>query len=270
MTEASSPLLYYAPEGSKPLPPKKKTPMKGVVLEEGALEGQTTTDKKLAAGDSLTDRYLFELPSDKKANLVFSMPPAMHRGTKPALHRISYEYEKPKGPPVRQLGETVAMDGVSLTLDSAQLEYVKLKGSGDETGYSTDPLLKVGYTIKNSSDESVTYRPGHRTTSGPRPPALYAQAEQTQTIPRVKFSSNLSPAGQMQGTTSIEAGASVEDYALFEMPGDNVSGVRFEYPAARFGRSGLLRFQVSLKQRKVPAPPKKLKEQLDKSESEEG
>jgi len=271
MAEASSPLLYYAPEGEEAtLPPKEKNPLKAVVLDEGTLEGQMTENRQLSPGDSVTDRYLFEVPDEESAQLIFSVPPTMHRGDKPVLHRVSYSKKQPEGPSIRQLGETLSLDGVSFTLNSATLEYVNLEGGGDdETGYSTNPLLKVSYSIQNTTDSAIDYRPGHREASGRRPPLLYLGDEQSETVPRVRFSSDLSPAGQIQGRKTIEPGSTLEDFALYRQPADDVSQLRFEFPGTRFERSGLLRYTIPFDERDVPEPPEKLAEKLNEDEDEE-
>lgn len=271
MAEASSPLLYYAPEGKEaPLPPKEKNPLKAVVLEEGTLEGQLTENRQLAPGDSVTDRYLFEVPSEESAQLIFSVPPTMHRGDKPVLHRLSYSKREPEKPSIRQLGETISLDGVSFTLESATLEYVKLEGGGDdETGYSTNPLLKVAYSLQNTTDSAIDYRPGHREASGRRPPLLYPGGEASETVTRVRFSSDLSPAGQVQGRKTLEPGSTLEDFALYRQPADDVSELRFEFPGARFERSGLLRYSIPFDKREVPEPPEKLAEKLKEDDDAE-
>lgn len=271
MAEASSPLLYYAPEGEDaPLPPEEKNPLKAVVLKEGTLEGQLTENRQLAPGDSVTDRYLFEVPSEESAKLIFSVPPTMHRGNKPVLHRLSYSKQEPEGPSIRQLGETISLDGVSFTLESATLEYVELEGGGDdEMGYSTEPLLKVAYSVQNTTDSAIDYRPGHREASGNRPPLLYPGDEESETVTRVKFSSDLSPAGQIQGRKTIEPGSTLEDFALYRQPADDVSQLRFEFPGARFERSGLLRYTIPFDKRDVPEPPEKLADKLKDDEDDE-
>ena len=99
----------------------------------------------------------------------------MHNANVPLLFRIPYEYKKPKGPTVYGVGDAVEMGSVSFTLGSAKAEWVKTKDTAQGEGFSSEPLFKVNYEIKNTGKEVVKYEPGHRNVKGTRGASLYAK-----------------------------------------------------------------------------------------------
>ena len=105
MTESSTPLLYDDPGKEADLPPESKTPIMGVYLERGALPGQITSTKTMKPGESVVDTFLFEVPDTQK-DLVFSIPPTMHRGKLPVLIRIPFTPKEPIGPKINKMGES--------------------------------------------------------------------------------------------------------------------------------------------------------------------
>ncbi len=244
VTEQTAPLLYHDPGKDEPLPPGDKTSIRinGVTLEEGELDAQVRETTQIAAGETLEDVVLFEVPDGDQADLILSLPPATHRGRKPVLFRIPYQRKAPEGPTWHELGEAASFDGVDFTVSEVATEYVELEPPGDaEEAFSQEPIFKVVYEISNGSDEAITYNPGHRTVSGRRGAALFGDGEQ---FARVRFSSNTSVVDQQSDKTEIAAGESLTDFSLFERPGEEVSELKFEYPASRFGRAGLVRFTV--------------------------
>ncbi len=243
VTEKTSPLLYYDPGKEATLPPKDKSSIRinGVALEKGELAEQIDSATKIQPGKTLTDVMLFEVPDDEQADLVFSIPPSVHRGDKPVLFRIPYQKKTPDGPTWHGMGDTATLDGVGFTVTEVTTEYAELEPSGDaEKAFSNEPVLKVSYKLKNETDSAITYKPGHRTVSGRRGAALFAKDNQ---FPRVRFS-NTSVVGQQTDSTNIEPGSTLEDFSVFERPGEGLDVLKFEYPASRFEREGLVRFNL--------------------------
>lgn len=259
MTEETTPLLYADPGEEASLPPEDKNPINGVVLEEGFLEEQVTKSKSVEPGSSLTDLILFEVPADEQADLIFSVPPSMHDGEAPLLFRIPYQYQEPKGPKWHKMGGAAELDGVEFKVTSASTEYVKLKDGSDGEAYSSEPQLKISYKIKNNSEEAVKYSPGHQAVSGRRGAVVLADGE---TVGRVKFSSNASVEDQLRDSTKIEPGKEIEDFTVFVQPDEEVETLKFEYPASRFGRSGLVRFEIPYEY-ETPEKPEPIKEEED-------
>jgi hypothetical protein len=263
MTESTTPLLYSDPGKKKALPPKNKTPINGVVLEKGAMADQITQSTKIAPGEELTDVFLFEVPGDEQADFIFSVPPSMHPGSMPALFRVPYKKETPEGPKWYGKGSTATLDGVKYTVTTVETAYVKTKNPTDGEGFSSSPVLKVTYEIANDSKEKVTYAPGHEAVSGRRAASLVAGDEK---YARVKFGSNTTVVGQKNESAAIEPGASLTDFALFERPSQDVKVLQFKFPASRFGRGGLVRYNLpySYEEPEKPEPLKK-----DEEEEEE-
>ena len=262
MTETTTPLLYSDPGKKKPLPPKSKTPINGVVLEKGAMAEQVTRSKKIAPGDELTDVFLFEVPGDEQADFIFSVPPSMHPGSMPALFRIPYKHEAPAGPEWYGKGSTASLDGVKYTVKKVETAYVETKDNTGAKGFSSAPVLKVVYEITNESGEKITYAPGHRAVSGRRAASLVASDEQ---VARVKFGSNTTVVGQKSESTPIEAGETLTDFTLFERPGQEAKVLQFKYPASRFGRGGLVRYNLPYSYEE-PEKPEPLKKDEDEEE----
>jgi hypothetical protein len=267
MSETSTPLLYYAPESSgqqQPmLPPDKKTTISGVQLEQGTYPEQIRTSTSIEPGDSVVDTYLFEVPDEEKASLILSLPPSMHRGTMPVLFRIDYEQSAPDEETRYGVGEAVALDGVTFEVTSMQTTWVETTHKSDGKGYSARPLFKVSYRISNDTEAPVTYAPGHDALAGKRVAQLHS-GEGSSTFARMTFGSSIDVVGRLSGDTRIEPGSSVEDFSIFERPGDEVESVVFVFPATRVERRGLIRVESEY-QREAPEKPKPLRE----GESEE-
>ncbi|QDG51599.1 DUF4352 domain-containing protein [Persicimonas caeni] len=254
VTEANAPLLYQDPGKEADLPPASKQTINGVFLEEGQLDEQVTQSKTLAKGESLTDVFLFEVPEAKEAALILSLPPTMHHGAVPVLFRIPYQYQKPKGPTVHEMGKTVSAGPVGFTVEKAEVAYIKTKHTIEGEGYSSNPRLKISYKVENTGKEPITYSPEHN-VEGARGAALYSGGE---TFNRVKMPSNAEAEGQITDSTEIKPGKSVTDFVLFERPSKEVKSVTFVYPADRFGGEGLVRVEVPYEY-KDPELPKELK-----------
>lgn len=251
MTEAATPLLYLDPGADAKLPPESKSIIPGVSLAKGQLAGQASTTT-LDKGQSVDDLLLFEVP-DGARSLILSLPPSMHREKLPVLFRVNFEPMEPKGPKVYKIGDSVDFAGVSFSVTKSEYDYVRIKDGVQGEGFSSEPLLKIEYTITNEGSDTVRYEPGHRDLNA-RGAALFG-AENA--FKRVRFPGTTRVVGQNDATT-IDAGKSVSDFVLFESPGPGVSSLSFEFTAAQFGREGIARFEIPFEHREV-AKPKELK-----------
>jgi len=252
LSEATTPLLYFAPEGEQStVPPATKQTIAGVSLQKGHFQGQVTNPVTIAPGDSVEDVFLFEVPERSPAELIFSVPPAMHRGDLPVLIRMQFESSEPTGPEVYSSGEAVELDGVQFKVTGSEADYLKLEHSSQGEGYSSDPALVVNYSITNNTDEPVTYRPGHRDVAGRRVASVTSEQS---TYARLKFSGSTTVEGQITEDTTIKPGESVEDFSIFERPGESVSELRFTFPASRFGRDSLVRYDLSYEYQELEVP----------------
>jgi hypothetical protein len=259
MSEASTPLLYLDPGAEADLPPASKTPINGVFLEKGTLEGQITESTTIAAGSAVTDLFLFELPAKDVTSLIFSIPPSMHGDEVPVLFRLPYTPKQPKGPKVYDLGETIAFGDIKFKATRQAVEYVKTKDNAGLEGYSEDPLLKVAFEITNGGKEPITYEPGHREL-GQRGAALYGKSD---TFKRVRFPAT-NVVDQLDKDQKLPPGESVTDFVLFEKP-DADQTVVLEFPASKFGQAGLARVSFDVNA-KSPDKPEELNKKEEKKE----
>lgn len=265
MSETSTPLLYPDPGGEEKLPPATKNPIPGVYLEEGRLEGQITKTQTIEPGATVEDIFIFEVPDADSADLIFSIPPSMHRANVPVLFRIPYTYKKPKGPTVYGVGDAVESGPVTFKVDSAEAEWVKTKDSAEGEGFSSEPLYKVNYEIKNTGKEPVEYEPTHRDVKGTRGATLFSSEG---TYSRVRLPPTTTAVGQVQKDTELEAGDTVKDFALFEMPDEDAEQLTFEYPASQFGQNGLIRVRIPY-EHSVPEKPKEIREDKDEDDEDD-
>ena len=254
MSEATTPLLYTDPGKEADVPPASKQTINGVFLEEGELPGQITQSTTVEPGKSVKDIFVFEVPDAKQAPLILSLPPTMHRGAVPVLFRIPYKSQKPEGPKVHTLGDAVAVDAATFTVEETEVAYIKTKDTVQGEGYSSEPLLKISYKIANNGEEPITYTPSHRDVAGTRGASLHTSEK---AFKRVRFSSTTKAVDQINDDTDIEPGKSVTDYTLFERPSEDVQELTFEYPAKHFGGTGLVRVEIPYEY-KDPDLPKEL------------
>ncbi len=252
MNEAQTPMLYEGPETPE-VELEEFTPAQtfvGVRLEAGEWDRQQQDSVNLAAGESVTDTYMFEVPEAAQENLLLTMPPTMHRGEIPAFIQFDYvEPDEPEGPMVYAIGDEIEFDGVVFTVTDITQEYVELEEDDDE-GFSSDPVLKIAYNIENISEEPVEFDPGHGDVTGNRGPVVES-AEYDFT--RTRFSADTDPVGQIEGA-EIEPGESVDDFATFERPDEDVDLATFIFPGSHFDQSGRVRVGFSYEFEEVEEP----------------
>ena len=274
MNESATPLVYPDPGGEAELPPAQKTPLRGVTLSQGAFPGQINQPRVLNQGESLTDYYLFELPSQGTSALILSIPPTWHRKKMPALVRFPYAPKQVKGPKVYGLNEPAVFDDkATFTLTGAETAYIKTEDTVQGEGYSTNPLLKLTYTIENTGDQPLEYEPNHRAVAGAVGARLSSQEKGAHK--RVQFSPSTSPVGQLRGETELAPGKTLTDYVLFEQPDEQVTTLSLEFPASLFEAKGVARVAFAY-DHVVPPRPAELDPKTqndpkpDAEESEDG
>lgn len=251
MTESSTPLLYPAPAATEDPSKHVKVPVNGVFLDKGTLAEQLTERRMLKPGESLTDAFLFEVPEATSAGFIFSLPATMHRGELPVLFNMNYQARQPEGPPVHEIGTPVTTTSAQVTIDAAEIAYVKITDTNQGPGFSNEPLLKISYSIKNTTDAPLLYDPGHRDLTNRRGAALYSSNRE---FNRVRFSANSNVEGQTSGTANIAPGESLKDFILFEVPNKEVDIVMLEIPARMVGASGLIRVNIPFKHQEIEKP----------------
>jgi hypothetical protein len=64
--------------------------------------------------------------------------------------------------------------------------------------------------------------------------------------PRLRLAPGVAIAGQVRSAVSLDPGKSLEDLLVFEPPLNEIRFLRLELPAAAFGDTGSLRFQIPM------------------------
>lgn len=253
-SERSTPLLYPAPEGEgdeidwEQFSPR---PIEGVLLHRAQWDQQQQESVTLSPGDSVTDYFLFQVPGEDQSDLVFSVPPSMHRGELPVMLRFDYVPTQPEGPTLYEVGDEIDFDGVYFTVTSVEQTYVKVEDASQGEGYSSEPVLKVSYTLRNESGETITFDPAHRNISGDQGAVLDSQAVDFR---RFLFPSTARPENQQRGRVDVEPGETIEDFTAFERPREAADLVTFILPASHFDRSGRVRVGFSYTPEEVELP----------------
>lgn len=255
MSEASTPLLYADPGPEAKLPPESKSPISGAVIKKGELEGQIKEPTTIEPNASITDLFVFQVPPQGINSLILSLPPTLHRAKMPVLVRIPYTPKEPKGPKVYAQGDAAKFKAATLTVTGNDVAYIEIDDTTQGKGFSTEPLLKVTYTIKNDGQAALTYEPNHKVVSGGVGAKLFSDEEGAYN--RATFAATTTAKNQRVGKTSIKPGTSIEDYVLFERPGEDVKSLTFEMPASLFNQEGIARFSLPYTY-KSPELPKEL------------
>lgn len=251
MSQARTPLLFPAPTTPE-IDWEEFTPqyIGGVELERGIWDQQIQDQTNLAAGDSISDYFLFEVPESHQSQLVLSIPPVMHRAELPVFIQFDYSEPEPQGPPVYGVGDAIDFDGVTFTVTAIEQTYVELEDSSEGDGFSNDPVLQISYTIDNSSGEAISFNPAHRDVSGNEGGVVQSLHA---SFNRVRFPANTTPKGQ-QERMNIEDGESIDDFTTFELPDQSVETATYMLPASHFDRSGRVRVAFSYEPQDVEEP----------------
>jgi hypothetical protein len=200
--------------------------------------------------------YLFTEPSDENAELLLTIPPVLHGG-KNFLH-IQVSYTRPDPPVVKvySVGEEIDLGGAKLKVTGGTLEYLTLKDSIQGDGYSKDPVFKVAYTVTNSGERPMAYDPGHVRLGQTLGPTLHEVGGSGKFL-RVRFGGDREVPGQIGAAMTVDPGGSLPDFAVFERPPKQVTGVQFRIPGRLFGNRGMVRVDMpyAWSDPKKPAPP---------------
>ena len=253
MGEASTPLLYADPGPEAQVPPEKKSPINGVIVQKGVVTGQLNQAITIAPGESAQDLLLFEQPPEGISSLILSLPPTMHRGKVPALFRIAYAPKAPTGPRLYKAGEAADLGGVSVTVTGTDTLYVPTQDTKDGEGFSADPLFQVKFTLKNDRAETITYQPNHKAVGSNAIGArLYASDD---VYKRVQFAPSTSPKGQArEERVDVAPGETFDDFVLFEVPSESATTLMLEVPGALFEGVGNARVQLTHTPKQPPKP----------------
>ncbi|MCA9562518.1 MAG: hypothetical protein KC561_03470, partial [Myxococcales bacterium] len=113
--------------------------------------------RSLPSGESLNDVLLFGMPPEGTTSLKLSLPPTIFGADVKtnAWITIPYQASEPSRPAEAGLRDEVQGDGFSITIDSANVEYVP---NADRSGFTEEPVLAVRYTVRNTGTQPLSYR----------------------------------------------------------------------------------------------------------------
>ena len=210
----------------------------------------------IPAGETIEDVLLFQLPPEGTSRLVLSVPPRVFGPeiTLPGYITISYSTPPPEeiaAPPVVGVGQPHQGDVYSFQVTTTSFDRVRMIDSTSEgPGYTRDPLLRIDYTLTNTSDQVIAYTPPTITGTTDQP-VLTSSAGIS--VPRAEISANYSIEGQITQPRQISPGQSVSDFVLFTSPGGS-GNVRLSFPGQRLGGSGMVRVDIPFTETQPPTP----------------
>lgn len=229
----------------------------GICLEEGLMAAQQAKDVNLEPGQSVEDVYLFNLPQGGAQELIATVPPAMHGGQGVLKIKFNYQEVEAPAPVVHEIKTPIEVGDVTLVVDGAEVVYLPLKDSNKGEGFSKDPELRIGYSLKNNGKEALVYEPGHLSAAQDQAATLLEDGGSGRYM-RVRFGADREVTGQVGLRTTIDAGKTQKDFAVFERPPKTVKSLIFRVPGHLFGQTGLVRVRVPYTFAD-PAKPKALK-----------
>lgn len=144
-------------------------------------------------------------------------------------------------------GNTVKLGDVRVSITSAVIDYVSFHDFGRKKT-SRDKLLMIRLKIENMSETRKLEHKGWSSQGGifeANLPTLTGNFDNLYRL--VHFGLGSVVEGQAVGET-IYPGKVVEDVAVYEVPVDQAKLLRLELPAAAFGGTGKVRFQIRASQ----------------------
>lgn len=257
----TTPLLFKLPEGDE-----KLTAIPAVRLGENYfLLGQLQSEKAIAPGSAVVDKYLFRVPGEEAKRLLLTVPAPLFGGSAGELAR----FEMPNAPtivspaPPGQLGQPYKKGPLEVTITSVRDEYVEaeLVSSRAEQeklkypyAYTVEPILRIDVELKNTGSEPLYYDPGHRANDS-RGIELTPLAT-NRALRRFKLANAEATAkGQLSQVTALEPGKTYKDAFLFQRPptsGD--TELHLAMSGHIFGVEGLLQFKLPYSRTEPPRP----------------
>ncbi|MBN1947521.1 MAG: hypothetical protein JW797_17755 [Bradymonadales bacterium] len=247
--QAQTPLLFVDPGQGRDW---RQAP-NVALISPGAyryLGDPVTAATVIAPGETIHDVLLFENPPVGTAGLVLSLPPSLfgQEVQTPVLLRIAYAASQPIRPPVGSVGEEIQGDGYVFRLDRVQVAYLPNEA---HTGFTEPPVLAVEYTLRNTSQQALIYRPAHRDPAGVTAPALAAG---DYFFDRVMLPNNQQIRGQLVTSQTIPPNAEVQDMAVFARPDSAFNELTFYFRGHNLGRTGQIRVRFPYTYLDPPLP----------------
>src|SRR5690554_5337530 len=240
-TQAQNVLLFSAPSWENGLSPANNIGAVAtgthVYLDDPIVEAVD-----IAPGQTVKDVLLFSAPPSSANNLVLSIPPqTFGEDIKfPGYISLPYSASEAEPRPVAELNEDVEAREFRFKATGVDIVYQALKSADGKEAVSRDPLLRVKFTVTNTSDTPIEYIPT-RQSSGVDYPALTDQNGAIQN--RATFAAGVDVVGQVRERQTIAPGKSIKDFILFDRPTRGVETLHLLYPGRRLGGTGLVRVQ---------------------------
>lgn len=252
-TQVQNVLLFHANSWEDGLSPANHI---GALSTSGYtyLDDPITEPVEIAPGESARDIILFSAPPSSAQNLLLSIPPQIFGAeTKfPGYIRLPFSAQEAKEPEAVGVNEDFEGREFTFKVTKTAIVYPAMKDAEGKEAVSRDPLLRVDFSVKNTSDSPLNYVPS-MLSSGVDFPALTDQRGALQN--RVTFGPGIEVVGQTREAQTIAPGKSLNDFILFDRPTRGVETLLLTVPGRRVGGSGLIRatFPYTWENPEVPA-----------------
>lgn len=216
------------------------------------LNDPVTGPATVAPGTSLTDKLLFNMPPEGTQSLLVSIPPNLFPNSElPGYVQLPWQPNEVSPLPAVQINEVYEGDGFSFKVTDVSTEWVRLRDASGEVGITSEPLVKISFTVTNTTEDPVTYRPTRERGAVAFP--ILLQADGTG-VTRATIGAAFKVNGQIETRQQVQPGASVEDFMLFRRPPQGVDRLKFVFPGKRIGASGQARVELDYSWQDPPKP----------------
>jgi hypothetical protein len=254
-TQAQTALLFVDPGEEIVLSPSANIP----VLQLSGwqyLDDPVTEATRVDPGQSLTDVLVFQPPPADATSLLLSLPPALFGAENKLPAYVRIPYTRPSDPPRPQpvaMGEIAEGRGFTMRVDGVEQNYVRLTNAAGQAGFSVTPLLRVNFTIQNTSEATIEYVP-ERANRSIDPPALIDASGAP--LERANFDDGVAADGMINERRQIGVGESLTGFLLFKRPDPSTTTLQLTFPGRRVGSSGLIRISLPYEHvATIPDPP---------------
>ena len=208
------------------------------------------------------------MPPEGMSDLILSLPPIWHRGKTPVLFKIPYTSKDP------ERSEALSCRGDDRVWGGHLFGHRGRDRLHQDIGYSSGRGLLQKSLSSRSTTPSRT-RARRRSTTSPIIVLLGApQGRGSMERSRARSRGCSSARRRHQsvssrGRRSLEAGATLSDYVLFETPSKGAEKLTFEYPASLFEARGIARVSIRIRARDPGASERNSRRRWRRKRSQE-
>ncbi|MGO9922091.1 MAG: hypothetical protein ACLQIB_46265 [Isosphaeraceae bacterium] len=179
---------------------------------------------------------------------------AMHEGLGGANNRgadkLAFRKDSAKEPDAEEnwgnAGITAQQGDIRVKIDSAKVDFVKLRETLGNDGQSKDKLLQISLQIENTGVTKKIEYGGWGGSDFSSDGVAALRDDLDNSYKRVGFGFSAQPVGQVR-SESIYPRKSISDLLVFEVPIEKASFLKLELPGEVFGGTGKLRIKVPMK-----------------------